>query len=153
MNHSFANFNKTTTTMTTAKPWTLRLFFLHALLAFVIGAALYSQNEQFLKLLSAKVTSAHYQRVLGMFFMLLGGINLMALFCKTEQSILGINALHLFAILSNLFVMGQYSYEAAKFEVNAMLIYGVIVISLGNIIGISIQLRSKADEKPEKKKE
>lgn len=47
--------------MTTAKPWTLRLFFLHALLAFVIGAALYSQNEQFLKLLSAKVTSAHYQ--------------------------------------------------------------------------------------------
>jgi len=47
--------------MTTAKPWTVRLFFLHALLAFVIGVCLYSQNEQFLKVLSTKITSAHFQ--------------------------------------------------------------------------------------------
>eukprot|EP00029_Vermamoeba_vermiformis_P004665 TRINITY_DN15239_c0_g1_i1.p1 TRINITY_DN15239_c0_g1~~TRINITY_DN15239_c0_g1_i1.p1 ORF type:complete len:141 (-),score=21.82 TRINITY_DN15239_c0_g1_i1:69-491(-) len=136
---------------TPTKPWTSRLFFLHALLAFIIGAALYAENEQFLKVLSAKVSASHYHRVLGMFFMLLSGINLMALFCRTEQAIFGINALHLFAVLSNIFVMAQYSYEAGKFEVNAMLIYGVIVVSLGNIIGISVQLRSI--EKSEKKKE
>ncbi len=53
--------NQTNNNMTTAKPWTVRLFFLHALLAFIIGIALYLQNEQFLKLLSTKITSTHFQ--------------------------------------------------------------------------------------------